>query len=163
MIYRYSLFTLVLLVFTSIAYSQDTTNHIHEEHDHHRHEIGMASSAVYLVKEEVFGLSFHLHYTYSFPETRFGIGVGYEVIFTEHQHNNIGIAAIYRPVEGLNLNLTPGIAWESGSNHGPVFALHFETSYEFQLHHWHLGPTVSFGYDPEDYHFGLGVHVGYGF
>jgi hypothetical protein len=59
--------------------------------------------------------------------------------------------------------LTPGIAWESGSNHDPVFALHFETSYEFQLHHWHLGPTVSFGYDPEDYHFGLGVHIGYGF
>ncbi len=155
-----------LLLFTLLSlnvFGQSEMEDVHEGHDHHRHETGLAGSAVYLFKEGVFGLSTHLHYTYNLAETPFGIGAGYEVIFTEHRHHNIGIAAIYRPVEGLNLNLTPGIAWEGGSSHGPVFALHFETSYEFQFHHWHIGPAISIGYDPEDYHLGLGIHIGYGF
>ena len=134
-----------------------------EKHEHHRNEIGVANSAVYFIKEKSFNYGLHLHYTYTISKTKFGIGAGYERIFDEHRHNTIGIHAIYQPVEGLHLNLSPGVAFEGNSGGSPVFALHFETSYEFLIHDFHVGPSVELAYDPEDYHISLGIHIGYGF
>ena len=134
-----------------------------ENHEHHRNEIGIANSAVYFVKEETYNYGFHLHYTRKFMETKFGAGAGYERIFDEHGHNTFGIALIYSPVEKFNINLSPGLTFEDENISDIAFALHLETSYEFEVKDFHLGPSLEFAYDPEDYHISLGLHIGYGF
>jgi hypothetical protein len=167
MSFRYIIF----LVITGISFHGLGQNADHppgkvdhdEMHEHHSNEFGAANSAVYFIKEKSLNYGLHLHYTYTIRKTKFGIGAGYERIFDEHKHNTIGIHAIYQPVEGLHLNLSPGVAFEGDGDEHPVFALHFETSYEFLFHDFHIGPSVEFAYDPEDYHISLGIHIGYGF
>lgn len=155
--------TVLVTLSISLAGLSQAHNHDHESHEHHRHELGAANSLVYFTQENTFSYGLHMHYTYSIHESAFGLGAGYERIFDEHRHNNIGIHVIYRPVERLNLNLSPGIAFEGGGEGNPKFALHFETSYEFPINNFHLGPSVEFAYDQEDFHISMGIHIGYGF
>lgn len=63
------------------------------------------------------------------------------------------------------INLSPGITFEDeeGESSETNFALHFETSYEFEVKNFHIGPVFEVAYDPEDYHISLGLHVGFGF
>ena len=133
------------------------------EHKHHRNEIGIANSAVYFVKENSYSYGIHLHYTHTIAETKFSFGAGYERIFDDHGHNTFGVAMIYSPVEKFNINLSPGLTFEDENISDIAFALHLETSYEFDIKNFHLGPSLEFAYDPEDYHISLGLHIGYGF
>ena len=82
--------------------------------------------------------------------------------FDEHKHNTIGFVASYRPTDGLNLNASPGLTFEDG-NSKANFALHLETSYEFEFNDFHIGPVLEFAYDPEDIHISFGLHIGFGF
>lgn len=137
--------------------------HIHDEHaKHHRYEFGIANSLVYFSSEKEFGYGLHLHFVYHVFE-KMGIGLGYEKIFDEHRHNSLGIAFIYRPIHRLNLNFSPGMAFEGPKFEEPRLALHFETSYEFDFYGTHLGPTFEIAWDQEDIHFSLGIHFGLGF
>ena len=103
-----------------------------------------------------------MHYIYNVPHTRFGLGIGYERIFDEHRHNTIGLVGSYRPVEELCFSFSPGITFDKNSSN-PKFAMHLETSYEFEMGDFHLGPVFEIAYDPEDVHISLGLHFGYGF
>ncbi len=156
----------LLLLFTPFAFpfllNAQAHDHGDEDHDHHRHEIGVGNSAVYFLKEKSVHYGLHVHYSYAIPHTKIGVGAGYEIVFSEHRHNMAGLTVIYQPVRGLNLNLMPGLAFHEGEEHIDI-ALHFETSYEFMFGDFHIGPSVSVGWDPEDTHLGLGIHVGYGF
>jgi hypothetical protein len=109
---RIGYFTLVFLnlmgiqIFGQSTEETDIEGHHHDQDahtDHHRHEIGMAGSAVYLIREEVVGSSIHLHYTFNIPETRFGVGAGYEVILTEHHHLNHAINAFVKVGQELGM------------------------------------------------------------
>jgi hypothetical protein len=133
-----------------------------DKHEHHKNEIGISNAPVYFIKEKAFAYGFHLHYTRNISKTKFGFGTGYERIFDEHKHNSFGIEAVYRPVEPLSLSMSPCVTFEDKD---PVarFAFHFETSYEFEIKDFHIGPAVELAYDPEDYHLSIGLHVGYGF
>lgn len=133
-----------------------------DDHDHHKNEIGVANSAVYFVKEQVFAYGLHMHFVRRISKSKFGIGLGYERIFDEHKHNTIGLVATYRPIARLNLNVSPGLTFED-KNSMLNFALHLETSYEFEINNFHIGPALEFAFDPEDYHISLGLHIGYGF
>ncbi len=135
----------------------------HENHDHHRNEIGIANSPVYFVKEKEFTYGLHIHYIYNIPNSQFGIGLGYERIFDEHKHQTYGIVGSYRPIDEWSINLSPGITFEGSETEEAAFAVHLETSYEFEINNFHIGPVLEFAYDPEDYHISLGLHVGYGF
>jgi hypothetical protein len=137
--------------------------HHHSDHEHHRNEIGVANSVVYFVNEKEISYGLHVHYTHTIAKTKFGIGAGYERIFDEHGHNTFGLAVIYSPVNRFNINLSPGLTFEDQNMADIGFALHLETSYEFEFKNFHLGPSLGFGYDAEDYHIGLGVHIGFGF
>ncbi len=95
-------------------------------------------------------------------ESKFGLGLGYERIFDEHKHNTAGIVGTYRPINRLSFNVSPGLTFEDGEP-GGRFALHLESSYEYEIGNFHIGPAAEVAYDPEDYHFSLGLHVGYGF
>lgn len=153
----------VLFLAVNLFAQENEHNHEHEHsHDTHRNEIGVAGSTVYFMNEKAFAYGLHVHYSHSIPKTKFGVGLGYERIFGEHKHNTFGIVGTYRPIERLNINISPGFTVEDNSSQ-LSFALHVETSYEFEIKNFHIGPALEFAYDPEDYHISFGVHVGIGF
>lgn len=102
------------------------------------------------------------YYIYSLEDTKFGIGLGYERIFDEHKHNTIGVVLSYRAIEEFSINVSPGLTFE-GEENVPNFAVHVESSYEFEFKNFHIGPVAELAYDPEDIHVSLGLHIGYGF
>ena len=131
-------------------------------HEHSGGEVGVAGTAVYLVTEKKFGFGLHLHYVHNIAASKFGLGLGYERIFADHKHNNIGLVVSFRPVEAFSIDLTPGLNFEQ-ENPGAKFAVHLETTYEFEWNSIHLGPVMEFAYATEDYHVSLGLHLGYDF
>lgn len=152
----------MFLTISGFVVAQDM-EHDEHEHDHHRNEIGIGNSPVYFTKEKTLAYGLHLHYIYNIPESKFGVGLGYERIFDEHKHNTIGVVGNYRPVDKVSLSLSPGVAFEGNTFSEPKFAIHFETAYEFEVKNFHLGPVFEVAYDQEDVHISLGVHVGVGF
>jgi len=76
------------------------------------------------------------------------MGLGYERIFDDHKHQTIGIVGTYRPVNLLSINVSPGLTFENNDASELRFALHLESSYEFELGNFHLGPVLEFAYDP---------------
>ena len=151
------------LFFTLLVVAQDdehADDHIH--HDHHKNEIGVANALVYFANEEVTAYGLHIHYIRSIKETKFGFGLGYERIFDDHKHTTWGVVGSYRPIEGLTFVVSPGLMTEVGEAE-VRFTFHFETSYEFEIGNFHIGPVAEIAYDPEDIHVSLGLHVGFGF
>ena len=130
--------------------------------DNHENEIGIANSPVYLLKEKEFAYGLHAHYIRGLKETKIGIGIGYERIFDEHNHNTICVILSYTPLEHLGLNLSPGITFDD-YNAKSNFGIHLETLYEFEIGIFHVGPVAEFAYTVEDYHVSLGIHFGFGF
>jgi hypothetical protein len=152
----------LLSLFTLPLIGQTNTDHVHTNHAHHQNEFGMANAPVYFLKEKVWAYGMHFHYVRNITHTKFGLGIGYERIFDEHKHNTFGLVGAYRPIEPLCINVSPGLTFEDESQTAN-FALHLETSYEFEIKNIHIGPVVEFAYDPEDIHLSLGLHIGYGF
>ena len=158
---RNSILLTCLTVLFSLSTFAQTTEHTHN-HEHHVYEIGIANAPVYFLKENVVAYGLHVHLIKKIAHTKFGIGVGYEKIFDEHKHNTIGLVVSYNPIDKLSLNASPGITFEGGESE-INFAMHLETSYEFEFDNFHLGPVLEFAYDPEDIHISLGLHLGIGF
>ncbi len=138
-----------------------TTEHA-DKHNHHKIEIGIANAPIYFIKEKAFAYGLHLHFVRNIPKSKFGVGLGYERIFDKHGHNTFGLVAACRLIDRFGLNVSPGLTFEDG-NSKMNFALHFETSYEFEISNFHVGPVFEFAYDPVDIHISIGLHVGYGF
>ncbi len=160
-------FTILLLIFCIPALKSFAQSDNHDEvkspcHDRHKNEIGIANSPVYLIKEKEFAYAFHVHYVRKISNSDFGIGIAYERIFDEHRHNTIGVLLNYRPVEKLNVNLSPGVTIKDENSKGD-FAFHIETSYEFEIHNFHIGPALEFAVAHKDFHLSLGLHIGIGF
>jgi len=159
----------LILLFTIPVLAQEHDDHHHDEHSHHQihehkhvHEIGVSVAPIYFIRAEELSIATHIHYVYNFPQTKFGIGLGYERVFDEHKHNFVGVELNYRPVHRLTLNLSPGVAFEGDHTDHKEFALHFETVYEFEFGVFHLGPMLEMAYHPEDVHISLGIHIGLG-
>jgi len=154
---------LCLLIGLSINLAQAQSDEEHSsDHEHHRHEIGMANSPVYYLKEKIFAYGLHAHYLYSLEHTKFALGLGYERIFDEHKHSTYSLVFGYRPAERLSLIASPGITYEQAEP-GGAFSLHLEASYEYEIGNIHIGPVFEVAYDPEDIHLSLGLHLGFGF
>ncbi len=158
-------YTLFAIAFSLNAFAQIPEHSVdddHQHHDHHKNEIGVANTLVYFLNEKTVNYGLHIHFVRGISESKFGIGLGFERIFDDHGHNTLGLVVAYRPIEKLGFSLSPGLTFEDG-NPQANFALHFETSYEFEIGNFHLGPIAELAYDPEDYHLSFGVHVGFGF
>lgn len=134
-----------------------------QHHDHYHNEFGIANSLVYLGTSNEFSYGLHFHYVHNIHETKFGFGLGYERIFDEHGHNTIGVIGSFRPVEHWGIHVSPGIAFEDTESDHMGFALHLETTYEFEVGPLHLGPLLEYAWDTEDYHISVGLHLGIGF
>ncbi len=154
---------ILLIIFVITGFNTLVCQEVsHDHHEHNSNEVGIGNSIVYFVEGKELAYGMHLHYIYYIPHTKFGLGIGYERIFDEHKHNSFGIIGTYSPVNRYYLSISPGITFEDNSSE-MKFTMHFESTYEFEIGNFHLGPVVSFAFDPEDYHFGLGIHLGYGF
>lgn len=156
--------TLLMIVLSLNMFAQKSEHSDKElnNHEHHKNEIGIANSPIYFLNEKVFAYGLHFHYVRNISKSKFGIGLGYERIFDKHKHNTFGFVVAYRPIEKLNFNVSPGLTFED-NNSKTNLALHFETSYEFEIKDFHIGPVFEFAYDLEDIHISFGIHVGYGF
>jgi hypothetical protein len=138
-----------------------------EEHIEHHHgygsgslEIGLSNSLVYELGEKHFAYGLHVHGIYTFAESPFALGLGYELILGEHLHQTVGPMFCYRPTDPFNLCLAPGVTFEEDEI---GFAVHLEATYEFTLGALHLGPTLGFAYSLEETHLSLGLHTGFEF
>ena len=136
----------------------------HDEH-HHGHEsgsveVGLSNLLVLSLGEQALAYGLHVHNIYTFAETPFAVGLGYEVIAAEHLHQTIGPMFCYRPTDPLNLCVSPGAIFVEDE---VALAVHLEVTYEFNLHGVHLGPTMGLAYNPEEMHISLGLHTGWEF
>lgn len=158
---------ILLLLLSLFANELDAQSHIHtehaHEHEHPKNEIGLANHLVYLGGENEFAFGLHLHYLRAFEESRFGVGFGYEQIFDDHSHKSLGIIGSYRPISHLYFQLSPGIAIIGTEDPDIRFALHLETTYEFEINHFHIGPALEFAHNMEHFHVSMGLHLAYGF
>jgi len=148
------IFTLLVLSYSTLSFSQID--------DHHKNEFGMANSPVYFLQSKEIAYGIHFHYTRHLGESKFGVGLAYERIFDEHKHNTFGAVLAFSPIEKWTLSASPGFTYE-GLTKEIMPALHLETTYEFELGHFHIGPLFEFALDTEDQHLSLGLHLGYGF
>ena len=160
------LFLILFIALGTTLIAQDD----HDKHgadgmheSHHKNEIGVANAPVYFVKEKIFSYGLHFHYVRTLGDSKFGLGLGFEQIFDEHKHKTFGPVFSYRPYEEWSLNVSPGLTFEESQSSEMNFAIHIETSYEFEVKNFHFGPVLEFAYDPEDIHISLGLHIGYGF
>lgn len=153
------IFIYLLTIYSAKAQKTDA----HDHHEHQRHEVSVGAFPVFFLNESETAYGMHFHYVYNIPATRAGIGLGFEKIFDEHQHNTLGINLSYRPFEKLNIGLTPGFTFEGSEINSGVPSLHLETAWEFAIGALHLGPVVGFGVDKNEMHMGVGIHFGMGF
>ena len=151
---------LFITAFVSNLYSHSDV-HL-DKHEHHKNEIGVAISPAYFIKDQIFAFGLHTHYVRNISKSKFGFGLGYERIFNEHNHNTFGLVGTYTPIEKLRFSVSPGFTIED-KNSIANFALHLESSYEYEINNLHIGPVFKLAYDPEDYHISLGIHIGFGF
>jgi|SRR5690554_3280005 len=153
----------IALFTISNAYAQSEADS-KEPHHHHHHanEIGIANAPSYFINEKEWAYSLHLHYIRGIGHSKFGVGIGYERIFGDHKHNTFGLVGAYHPIDPVTVIVSPGFTFEDKLSQS-MFALHIETSYDFDVGHFHMGPVLEFAYDPEDIHISLGLHIGFGF
>ncbi len=152
---------LLLLGSEIFAQSHEEESDLHDCHDEHKNEFGVASTIVFLEEESALGV--HIHYVRSLEHSRLGYGLGYERVFDDHGHNAIGFIAAYHPLEGLHVNLIPGLSFEELDFTDAKFTYHVELAYSFDVGNVHIGPVVGYASDFEHFHSSVGLHLGYGF
>lgn len=160
--------SLLLSAFIFISMSLAAQDHEHEhdhQHEHHyNYELGISNGVVYNSTEKELAYGAHVHFIRTIGESKkLGIGIGYERIFDDHKHNALNIILHYRPVEHLSLNLAPGVIWLDSEKNSLKPAMHLEGLYEFELGRFHIGPIIGIGFNTEDLHTSLGLHLAIGF
>lgn len=159
-------FTLFLTLLVLLLGQDILAQSSHADHDHHHHpknELGLGNYLVYLAGEKELSYGLHVHYLRTIEDSKFGVGLGFEQIFDEHDHRTLGIIGSYRPIYPLALSISPGILFQGGEKSTVNFALHAEAVYEFEINHFHFGPAIGYGYASPEFHISFGLHFAYGF
>ena len=134
----------------------------HSINKHHHYEIGLSNGIVYNITEKEITYGVHVHLMKKLGETD-KFGIGYERIFDEYKHNTSSIILMYRPVENLFFNITPGVSWLETKKSSVKLAMHVKTLYEFELCHFHICHLVGLAFNTEDLYASVGLHLAYGF
>ena len=127
-----------------------------------------------------FSLGFHAHYIKGIAlDNKLGLGLGFETILDNETHNAYNLMCVYR--FGSNINGYLSIAYGAGilrsSEHAhevdhshdeyddevsSSFAQHLELVYEIN-HRQRMcyGPVLDIGFEKDEVHYMIGLHVGY--
>lgn len=160
---------IILLHTNAVAQEDHDINgagHDHELiHDHHKYHLEAGLAATRISGETGMHPGVHLHLVRQLGnERRWGIGLGYEAILTEELHNGINLLFIAKPFERLSVTAAPGLAIARHDENLEIIpAAHFEVGYELNLGGFHIGPMAGYGFDGNDSHFSVGIHLGIGF
>jgi len=155
------------LFFATLCPAISSQDHDHEhDTDHHAHhvwEIGGAVGAVYNLQEKHTAPGIHAHILKNFgEENQFGMGLGFETFLDEHKHLNFGIPLNYNTLKRFVFTVTPGVLLKHETTWDASPSIHFESLYEFEFEHFHMGPMLEFAFAPADFHIMLGLHIGLG-
>lgn len=145
-------------------------HHIEKHHHDHVHsnEISLSSGYVYLDHEEDSAFGLHLHYLRKLRgegiQNHFGLGIGVETIFAEHQHYNPMLSLAYFPFGHLLVAFSPGILIvEHHDEYETHSSIHIESSYGFKLEEIEIGPVIGYAQAGDDKHYSIGIHIGFVF
>lgn len=159
---------IMLLVLLSLCLQLPAVETHDHEHHHHLNEIGISTGIVYMQPESETAPGLHLHFLRRLGDEGikrfFGLGVGLEVIFSDHRHYNLmGTLAVF-PWKKLVITFSPGLLMvkEDGENLHRL-SFHCEITYEFELGSFEVGPFFGFSTAGGDTHFTIGFHLGRGF
>jgi hypothetical protein len=131
-----------------------------DEHDHGNFELGGSIGPAYVV-DEGWSASVHFHAVWFIPDTPVGLGIGYERLFDDHNHNTVSFVSQFHIYAGWSAALAPGITWEEDAINA---SLHIETFYEFEINDYvHAGPSFELALDKHAPHLTPGLHMGIGF
>ena len=157
---------ILIIILLNMVMSQIDHQHNHE----HNNEIGIALGIVPNHEEEESNLGLHLHYIKGLGlHNKFGVGLSFESILDEHQHNSISLISLYHFDNGFTFAYAPGILiseHDDSEDHESSefkFTQHFEFYYEFELDKFHIGPQIDIGFEEEGIHYMLGIHLGIDF
>ena len=149
-----------------IFYISILVGQIVHEHSHgHNNELGVGLGIVPGYEGEENNLGIHLHYVKGLGEhNHFGIGLSLETILDEHQHNSVSLLGLYHFDNGFTIAYAPGILFSEQNGHSETqFTQHFEFYYEFELEKFHIGPQFDIGFEDDDIHYMIGIHLGVDF
>lgn len=159
---------LILSVILAVNLAAWPVDEEHHDHHHHLNEIGISTGAVRMQPETETAVGLHLHAMRRLGDEGFvrffGVGLGFEVIFSDHRHYAImGTLGIF-PWKKFVLTFSPGLLMvkEDGENRR-LFSFHSEIMYEFAVGGFEMGPALGFATAGEDIHFTIGIHIGKGF
>jgi len=139
----------------------------HEPHAHEMEgiELGLAAGYVDLIDEDEDALGLHVHLLKRLGgeglRQYFGVGVGTEVIFADHEHYAAMVSLATFPWRDLVITFSPGIIWtEHDGDWESAYATHIEAAYVFPVGEHHIGPVVGYSWTDEEEHFMIGLHIG---
>lgn len=144
----------------SIAAILLTLNIMAQNTERKKNSIGFSDKAIYLSGPDKIANGICIHYNRRIKDSNFGIGANFDHVFGDYSHSSVGVVAHYEPLEGWEINVSPGITFEDDET---KFSAHFEMGYGFKVSVFEIGPSVAYSTDFEDYHLGVGMHIGYGF
>lgn len=126
-----------------------------------KNEISLSNSGVYLDNQISYGVGFHYlrdKRCDRWLQGPYKIGIGIESI--PNQHNTFGLILEYNLTDKLFFDISPNIIFSENTY---SYGFHFESGYEFEVGRFCLSPVAHLSIDPEDYHLGLGLHLGFNF
>ncbi len=155
---------LILLIWVFFCIANESTQAQEHNHEHSKYHLATGLGATWLFAEEVVMPGIHFHAMRNIDDHgKYSAGLGFETLLDEHAHHTVSFLVGYSPIERLTIEAGPGWtfskhegAWENG------LSGHLECIYEFEWKGIHLGPMAGVGFDHEETHFSLGLHVGIG-
>jgi len=158
---KYKAIALIIFLALSVkSYTEEEHDHYHKHYDN---EIAVANNLIYLPGEKEYSYGIHLHYLRYIEHSHWSFGLGFERVFDDHGHNVISLIANYELLEHWHLLAAPGVSFRDEAESDLGLVIHIETLYEFVFGNFHIGPAAGVAFDIEDYHLGIGLHIGYGF
>jgi hypothetical protein len=159
--------TIFVLILSSSIFGQSS------EHDSHHHadskyELGISVGITHLIHENENPFSAHIHLLRRLGSDtlseRISLGLGFEYIFSEHEHYSVVGTISINPIWALIFDISPGVLiTEHEGTLEKQFVTHLEMTYEFDYNNFGIGPVIGYGFSQDDNHFMFGIHLGKGF
>lgn len=143
-------------------------NEAHQEQHIHETasvELGLAAGYVNLVDEDEEALGLHLHLLKRLGSEGlcryFGVGLGTEAIFADHEHYAAMVSLATFPWRDLVVTFSPGVVWtDHEGDWESAYTTHIEAAYVFAVGEHHVGPVVGYSWTDEEEHLMIGLHIG---